>query len=80
MHKLKNLMILIILVICFSVAGPSLDVSARPLAATSPTLGAVASYSVLAGTTVTNTGPTTMPGDLGVSPGAAVVGFPPGSV
>jgi hypothetical protein len=64
-------------------------VSARSLAATSPTLGAAASYSVLGGQTVTNTGLTTMPGDLGVSPGSAVTGFtgppdgtvgPPGTI
>ena len=50
------------------------------LAATSPTLGTVGSYSVLGHTTVTNTGPTTMPGDLGISIGGAPIGFPPGSV
>src|SRR5674476_1567455 len=50
------------------------------LAATSPTLGTVGSYSVLGNTTVTNTGATTMPGDLGISIGGAPVGFPPGSV
>lgn len=50
------------------------------LAATSPTLGTVGSYSVLGHTTVTNTGGTTMPGDLGISIGGAPVGFPPGSV
>lgn len=49
-------------------------------AATSPTLGPVGSYSVLGHTTVTNTGATTMPGDLGVSIGGAPVGFPPGTV
>jgi Ice-binding-like len=59
---------------------PLLDVAATPLGATSPTLGAAASYSVLGGQTVTNTGPTTMSGDLGVSPGSAVTGFPPGIV
>jgi hypothetical protein len=49
-------------------------------AATSPTLGDVGSYSVLGHTTVTNTGATTMPGDLGISIGGAPTGFPPGVV
>jgi hypothetical protein len=44
-------------------------------------LGTDAPFAVLAGTpAVTNTGPTVITGDLGISPGAAVTGFPPGIV
>jgi hypothetical protein len=37
-------------------------------------------YSVLAGTTVTNTGPTVLAQNLGLSPGSDITGFPPGIV
>jgi type VI secretion system secreted protein VgrG len=44
------------------------------------TLGTADGFAVLAGTTVTNSGASVVNGDLGVSPGTAVTGFPPGTV
>ena len=46
------------------------------LAATLPPLGTAGNYAVIAGTTITNTGPTWITGQMAVSPGAAITGFP----
>jgi hypothetical protein len=44
-------------------------------------LGSAGLFEALAGATLTNTGPTIVTGgDLGLSPGSAVTGFPPGSL
>ncbi len=53
---------------------------ATALAATDPGLKTAGNFAVLSGTpNITNTGPSWISGELGISPGSAVTGFPPGT-
>jgi hypothetical protein len=43
-------------------------------------LRSASSFAILAGTTVTNTGPSQIFGNVGIFPGSAITGFPPGVI
>ena len=64
----------LLLVICM------LSMCSLTWAQSAPPLASAQTFAVLGASTVTNTGPTIVTGDLGVSPGTAVTGFPPGTI
>ncbi|MEO6122999.1 MAG: ice-binding family protein [Ilumatobacteraceae bacterium] len=59
----------------FVVSGSEVRAAQAPIG-----LGTAASYAIIAGSAITNTGPSVISGDVGLSPGTAVTGFPPGMV
>jgi hypothetical protein len=64
----------IVVVVCI------LGLAGMTVAQSAPPLASAQTFVVLGASTVTNAGPTVIVGNLGVSPGTAVTGFPPGLV
>ncbi|HUP29557.1 MAG TPA: ice-binding family protein [Usitatibacter sp.] len=58
----------------------ALIVTAPAAWAQNVSLGTASQFAVLGGSAVTNTGATVVTGSVGVSPGTAITGFPPGSI
>lgn len=51
-----------------------------PLGPLAIDLGCAGPFAVLAGSTITSTGPSIINGNVGLSPGSALIGFPPGII
>ncbi len=60
--------------------GPQAGEAGAALGPAPLALGASGTFGVLAGSTVTSAGVSAVGGDIGVSPGTAVTGFPPGTL
>lgn len=61
-------------------SGPTTTTTTTTLNIACATLGNASGFTVLAASTITNTGATVVTGDLGLYAGTSVTGFPPGSV
>src|SRR5665811_764428 len=66
----RVMIVAVIFLLAFFVLSPLLQAQVS-----SVTLGTADGFAVLADTAITNTGPTTITGDVGLHPGTAVTGF-----
>src|SRR6185436_14158314 len=73
-------LLLAILVAACSQVGSDQNAGQTAALSSEPPRGTEQSFAVLGGSTVTNTGTSVITGNLGVNPGTAVTGFPPGIV
>ena len=72
--KMQSVLLLLTLILAVMMTVPAMSMAAQPTV----NLGTTSSFAVLAGTGITNTGPTTLTGsagnDVGVSPGSSFTG------
>src|SRR5450756_1303000 len=70
LKRMRHMPLLLALLLVAMMAVPAISMAAQPPV----NLGTTASFAVLAGETITNTGPTTITGDVGLYPGTAFPG------
>ncbi len=76
MNRMRRLLIPLFLAALVAAVTPL-----TALGSTAPGLGVAAGYAILAGTpSIANTGASVISGSVGISPAAAITGFPPGTV
>jgi hypothetical protein len=76
----KNSVLTMSQVASLTAAVCAVSLSSCEFVQSTPDLGEADQFAELAGTTVTKTGSSVVTGELGVSPGTAMTGFPPGIV
>uniref|UniRef100_UPI000A6D5A02 ice-binding family protein n=1 Tax=Streptomyces torulosus TaxID=68276 RepID=UPI000A6D5A02 len=79
-RRTMSLWIMAVVTALIAAAAIAMSPTRAEAVATPVPLGTAGNFGVLAGSTVTNTGETTVERSVGVSPGTAVTGFPPGEV